>query len=153
MTTPVVLGCALHAALVQLCCCRAKLTCGPDTGPAGAIGSCLASGVGPNQENGPVLMTFTCTIGADASSVCGAQYPQGLVISAQGMVVVAYARDANTVLTVTELQADVIPITALYVAPQPPTDAAKPPVQYTGGSLQFRSNGDSDGKFAFTLVH
>lgn len=132
------------------------MTCGPEPGPAGGIGTCTGTGIASSLGATQVMMSFTCTIDADASNVCGLKYVQGMTITAQGMVTVEYERTGNTVNTdpveVTSLQADVVPITGVYVPGRRTTllaDVVTLLSGVKGGSLMLRSDGDSGGHFSF----
>jgi hypothetical protein len=133
------------------------MTCGPEPGPAGGIGTCRGTGIAPSLGANMVMMSFTCTIDADASNVCGLKYVQGMTITAQGMVNIEYARTGQTITTnpeveVTSLEADVIPITGVYVPGRRTTllaDVVTLLSGVKGGSLMLRSDGDSGGHFSF----
>lgn len=129
------------------------MTCGTQRGEGGSIGRCAATGIGPNQRDGDVMMTFTCTIEDDASNRCGLKYVQGMTITAQGLVRVEYDRNTATgALRVTEFDGPVIPITGVYVPGRRTTLLADVVTMLSGvkgGSLMFRSSGDRDGHFSF----
>jgi hypothetical protein len=98
------------------------------------------------------MMSFTCTIDADASNVCGLKYVQGMTITAQGMVSVTYETPTSGIPEVSSLQADVLPITGVYVPGRRTTllaDVVTLLSGVKGGSLMLRSDGDENGHFSF----
>ena len=81
--------------------------------------------------------------------MCGLKYVEGMTVTAQGIVQI----DLDVLnARVTRLQADVLPITGVYVPGRRTTllaDVVTLMSGVKGGSLMLRSDGNRNGHFSF----